>query len=447
MLTASKSEQNGEPTVYDSKDYKKTRLAYIGECTFEYFIHLLVADSFLAILLNHFGFSDSLIGIVSSLVSFSFLFKLLSIVLVKKIHSVKFASIICHALSSLFFMSLFLIPFVNITGNFRTVMVMSMVVMGYLFNYLVVSVIYKWAAVYIDPKGRARYGATKEKTSLITGIVFSFTMGYAIDKFTESGNVKGAFLFIAMGILLAGILDFICLLIMKNPEEAANTPNTHTGVPISESIKVIFKSKKFLAVVTMSFFASFAAYLTTSFMGIYKTKDLAISMTVIQLINISGVLTRFFVSTPIAKFSDKTSYARGARLGYTISLISYIFLVFTSPKCWWLIIFYTLLHSAAAAGTGQNLYNIVFDCVDEKYFVHASAFKSAIAGIGGFCASFVGGAILNKIQENGNRIFGIEMHAQQFLAIITATLIFLLILFIKFVVEKVLAEDTQEKEN
>lgn len=70
--------------IYNNYKYKQSRKAYIVQCTAEYFITLLVADAFLANLLTSIGISDALTGIISSFISFAFLFQLLSILLVKK---------------------------------------------------------------------------------------------------------------------------------------------------------------------------------------------------------------------------------------------------------------------------------------------------------------------------------------------------------------------------
>ena len=122
-----------EATLYDTKEYKRTRTAYVWESTFEYLIALLVGDSFLAMLLNHLGFSDSMIGIISSLISFSFLFQLLSILVVQKIMNVKRVSLICHALSSIFFMLLFLVPFMDLPEKLRPIIIISSILLAYLF--------------------------------------------------------------------------------------------------------------------------------------------------------------------------------------------------------------------------------------------------------------------------------------------------------------------------
>ena len=75
---------------YNSMEYKRSRAAYMAQCTFEYFISLLVADAFLAKLLTSLGISDSMVGIISSFISIAFIIQLMSIFLVRtKISSKK----------------------------------------------------------------------------------------------------------------------------------------------------------------------------------------------------------------------------------------------------------------------------------------------------------------------------------------------------------------------
>jgi hypothetical protein len=61
---------------FNTTQYKRSRGAYMAQCTFEYFVALVVSDAFLATLLSYMGFSDSVIGIISSLISVAFLFQL-----------------------------------------------------------------------------------------------------------------------------------------------------------------------------------------------------------------------------------------------------------------------------------------------------------------------------------------------------------------------------------
>ena len=59
---------NTQNEIFESRAYKRSRAAYKWECTFEYFVALLVGNTFLAKLLTYLGFSESETGIISSLI-------------------------------------------------------------------------------------------------------------------------------------------------------------------------------------------------------------------------------------------------------------------------------------------------------------------------------------------------------------------------------------------
>lgn len=68
---------------FNSQEYKRSRGAYMAQCTVEYFVSLLVTDAFLAKLLTSIGISDALTGIISSFITLAFVIQLLSIFLVR----------------------------------------------------------------------------------------------------------------------------------------------------------------------------------------------------------------------------------------------------------------------------------------------------------------------------------------------------------------------------
>ena len=90
----------------------------------------------------------------------------------------------------------------------------------------------------------------------------------------------------------------------------------------------------------------------------------------------------------------------------------------------------------SGAGTNANLNNITYNYVDAQYFIQASAIKNSIGGLCGFGASLLGGAILSRIQANGNSLFGIHVYGQQVLATLSFLLMIVTILFVRFVIEK-----------
>ena len=171
-------------------------------------------------------------------------------------------------------------------------------------------------------------------------------------------------------------------------------------------------------------------------MGVYKTKDLLLTVGTVQIINIAGCLIRACFSKPIARYADKRTYAAGIKLGMAIAAVGYLINIFTTPSLWFLVIFYTIIYNVSCAGTSQNLINVTYNYVDRKYFVQASAIKASLSGLCGFGASMLGSRILDAVQKNGNTVFGFTVYGQQILSAISLTIVLFGILFVKLVMEK-----------
>lgn len=421
--------------IYNTHEYKQSRKAYIAQCAFEYFIMLLVADAFLANLLTSIGISDSYIGVISSFISFAFLFQLLSIFLVKKITNTKKTVITFSCMSQLLFMCIYLIPFMPISKLLKTVLVACFILFAYISNYMTGGVLFKWANSFVKPTRRAEYSAVKEMISLVSGTVFILVMGFVIDWFADIGNVNGGFLFVACVMLILNICNFISLMLIKN-----NNKNENEGKIDKSSFDQVIKNtlgnKNFRSVIIMTVLANTAQYMTVGFLGTFKTKDLAISIGLIQVINIIGNIGRIAISVPFGKFSDKRSYAVGMRYAYILVTIAFLVLCFTTPASWWLIIIYTVLYNISFAGSNQNSFNIVYSYVDSKYMVQAMAIKNSIGGLCGFLISLLAGRILAYVQSNGNMFLGIHMYGQQLLAAISVAISLLTVLYIRLVIEK-----------
>lgn len=422
--------------IYNTKEYKRSRIAYAMQCTFEYFVMLLVADAFLANLLSNMGISDALTGIISSFISFAFLFQLMSIFLVTKIKNTKKTVIILNCLSQVLFMIMYLVPFMPFSKGIKTVLVVCAILFAYITNYTVNGVLYKWANSFVEPTKRAEYSAGKEMMSLLSGIGFTLIIGHIIDRYNDIGNVEGGFLFIALAMLILNICNFFSLMAIKKDSIVMEIETIEETPSFAEVIKNTLGNKNFVSVVVMTVMWYTARYMTLGFLGVFKTKDLAISVGMVQVINIAGQLARFLISKPFGRFSDKTSFAIGIRWAFMIEALAYLACMFTAPKTWWCIVIYTVLYNVSMAGSNQNSFNIVYSYVDSKYIVQAMAIKNSIGGICGFLASLLGGKILDLIQKRGNNFFGIHIYGQQLLAAISLIILSMTVIYVHYVIEK-----------
>ena len=119
------------------KSLKRSRLMYIIEAALEYFFTMMVAGSFLATLTKELGLTDSLTGVLSSVVSLGCLFQLLSL-LIRPKKAKKLVMILSMANQTLFTL-LYIIPVINISPIVKTVLFVTFIVVAYflcLFKFL-----------------------------------------------------------------------------------------------------------------------------------------------------------------------------------------------------------------------------------------------------------------------------------------------------------------------
>ncbi len=424
--------------IFDSREYKTSRRAYSAQCMFEYFISLLSTDAFLAKLLKDIGLSDALTGIVSSIISFAFLFQLMSIPLVGRIKSVKKSMIGLDTASQVLFAAMYLIPFLPFGVNAKAAAVTVTVILAYLTLYLNSSICYKWGNSFVSPDGRGLFSAIKEMVSLLGGMFFTLGAGLITDRFESRNNLHGAFVFLSAAMLVICVFNFICLYLMKDIQLS----ESKTRKSLKKTAVVLFKNKKCRDVVILTSAAEIAKYITIGFMGTYKTGELGFSVGQIQLINIASNLGRFAVSRPFGIYSDKKSYADGYFLGTIILLAAFITGIFISPKTRFLIIVFMMLYNISAAGTGQNTFSMMYKAVDDEYIMPAMSVSNSARGILGFCASLVGSAILTRVQNNGNSVCGAAVYGQQILCAVSAILTAAVLIFNK----KMISNKERERE-
>ena len=263
---------------FQSPEYRRSRNAYTMECAFEYFVAILVSDSVLPYLLTNVGMPDALTGITTSIVSLSFLFQLFAVAVAPLVRNTKRFATLLHCVGQLFFMMIYLVPFLPVSAEHRHVLIIVCLIIAYFGNYLVTNIIYKWGNSFVHPHNRGVFGATKEVISLLSGMAVSLAVGFAMDAFEKANNPKGAFLFAAIGIFAFVVCDFVCLILIKNECRDETVPVEH--VPMREVLSNTVGNKNFRSVILFSILWNCAAYTSIGFLGPYRLKELAFSMSV-----------------------------------------------------------------------------------------------------------------------------------------------------------------------
>lgn len=425
---------NATQPDYGCKAYKRSRKAYAMECTFEYFVSLLVTDAFLAKVLLSIGMSPGAIQPVATLIALSQLFQLFSIFVVQRITNVKRFVIPIHMAGQLFFMLLYFVPFMPFAKEYKSVIAVSCIMIAYFGNYFVTNIIYNWGNSYVSPTWRGLFGAKKETLSLLSGIFPTLIIAYAMDAFERNDNLEGGFLFAAIGILIFCISDFVCLMLIKN--DVKPRERIQKSEPIGVVMKKLSKIRGFWYILILTVLWNVGIYTTVGSLGTYKVEELGFDMWPVTWIAIGGCLARAALSRPFGKYADKHSRSKALILAMLMAVASFAVNIFTTPDSKYLIIVHTLLYSACFAGIGVNMLNIVYSFVPSEYFVEVSAIKNCVGGVCGFLASFVAGQFVDYMIARGNHLFGIRVYAQQILSLVSVVVIVSAILFTKFVLEK-----------
>ena len=419
--------------IYNSPAYRRSRVAYYIQCVTEYLVTLLVADAFLAKLLKHVGMADATVGIVSSITSLAFLAQLFTILLMRRVKNVKRTVILFDVCSMLCFMMTYLLPFLPIGREVRTVLLFASIGSGFALKYLQLNLYYKWGNSFVSPKKRGVFTARNNVISLAVGLVFSFVIGYVVDASERTGRIEAAFLIIAIVIAALTVLDLVMLLLIRpySVEDAIRQQK-----PLCDVLKNTLGNRSFRNVVIMITLYDVARYLTIGFLGTFKTQELLYSVGAIQIINIAANLLRCLLQGPMGRWSDRTSFAHVYRMGLWICAGAFLLLMFTTSRTRWMVIGYTVLYNVSMAGIASNANNMTYSYVPIDYFVQAQAIRSSIAGTAGFLASLIGSRILAAVQEHGNSVFGVPVYGQQVLALISLAILLIAIVFAKRVVEK-----------
>ena len=414
--------------MYSSKKYKISRNAYTAECAFEYFVSLIVADSFLARLLTHLGMSDSAVGIISSLISLSFLFQLFTVPVLRKIKKKKNFSLFFHILGQLSFGLIYLIPFIDTGEKEKKAICVIFILLAYFGNYFVNSYIYYLGNSYVSPDKLGIFSGRKEMISLLSGVFIQLVSGLAVDRFIDSGNTEGAFIFCSVSVFLYSAFDLITLILISNRDK--ETDNSESP-PLSEILQNTLGKKDYRKVLYYTCIYKAAMYAVVGFVGTYKLNELGMSMTKIQVINIAACLGRFAFSPLFGKYSDKHSFISGSVPGLAVMALSQVALMFTIKSTAVLVIVYTVLYNISLAGTHSNSLNMTYNVASEKYFSEALAIKNALSGLVGFFSSVICGKILSAFQAKERTLAGLTVYGQQLLALIGLLLTVIALIYLK----------------
>lgn len=404
---------------------QKGQLMYIFEAALEYLISILVAGSFLATLTSELGFSDSLTGILSSIISLGCLFQMLSLFLRRK--KVKRFIIFMSITNQLMFMLLYVVPVFTFSKEIKTVIFVITIVLAYLIYNFAHPKKIGWLMSLVDNEHRGRFTATKEIISLLAGMGFSYVMGALVDYFSAKGDIKTALILSAIVIFCLMLLHTATLLFTPEPEMPQMQEKS-----IGAAVQELLNNKNVIHVTIIFILYYISTYVATPFYGTYLIHELALSLKVVSLLTIISSMVRISFSRFWGSYADKTSFTNMIQKCLLVLGFGYLCAALAVPKNGLLMFaLYYIFHGAALGGINSALINLVFDYVSVDKRSDSLAICQAGSGLMGFIATLLASPLVSSIQKQGNHFLGIHIYAQQVVSIISCFITFVIIIYIR----------------
>lgn len=412
--------------------YRQSRVMYILEAAFEYFISILVVGAYLAKLTTELGISDSTTGILNSLTTLGCSLQILAIFFWGNKRAKRHVTVL-HTINQLCFTLVYVIPFINIPQGAKIAIFAVLLLGGHIINNIVQSPKTNWFMSLVDDNKRGRFTANKEIISLIGGMIFSFVMGTVMDHYEAKGDVKGAFIVCGITLFVLTLLHSSTLFLSREKAPLGERDTSRKAL-----ISDLLKDKSFIKIIMVSVLWNVAHYVSTPFFGTYQIKELGFSMAYISILSAAYAICRALFSRPLGKFADKHSFAKMLNICFAAVFIGFVVNIFTVPsngKVFYVI--YYMLYAIGMAGINSGEINLIYERVSKEKRVCALALKNSIAGIAGFVTTLISGLLIDKIQADGNTFLGLNVYAQQVVSAISAVLVIGIIIYLNTVVKKI----------
>lgn len=403
----------------------RAKQMYIWQAAFEHLIALLVSGSFFATLTKELGFSDSVTGILSSVISLGCLFQLLSLLI--RCRRTKKMVIAMSIANQLLFAALYAVPFLCKDSAAKAVAFIGIILLAYLLYNIAHPKKIAWLMSFVEDSSRGIFTANKEIISLLCGMAFSFLMGNLMDHYAGRGDTKVVLLLSAGVILLISILHTATMLFVPQRDVSVTEPQN-----IRDSVAGVARSKKVLTVAAVFILYKVAHHIATPFYGSYQINELGFSLVYTAFLSTVGSIARILFSRMWGKYADRHSFAQAMEKCLGVLILAYLCIVFTTPQTGKVtFLLYCILNGIAMGGINNAMINLVFDNTPPKKRSDALAICQSAAGLFGFLTTLAVSPVVAHIQQNNNQLFGKTVYAQQLLSLIATALAVMTVIFIR----------------
>jgi Na+/melibiose symporter-like transporter len=257
-----------------------------------------------------------------------------------------------------------------------------------------------------------------------------------VDHFKAAGNELGGLTILRAAAVILALVD---IYFMNKLSEFYND-NSRDSASIKDILISPFKETKYLITVAIVCLWSFSANTPGPFYSIYLLKDLKVSYSYINVINMLNIPI-VILTTPVwAKIIDRTSWFKTLCISMGFYSLYYVGLAFVTENT--LILYPVSVIFAFVMASGINLVfsNIPYINIPEKNQTNAIGFYSSMNNLAALISVSLSREFIKKTENLKISIFGIGMQNKQYIVLITAVLM-LLAVGVIFILQKKAGEN------
>ena len=408
-----------------TEPYRGSRVSHVLDAAFEYFQSILLASTYLAQLTSSLGISDSLTGILSSIIALGGTFRIASVYLFPR-QPVKKRVMVFEARNQLLAIALYLIPLWDVPSGVGVVLFAVLLISHYVMLNVCFPAKVGWMMGLVDDRKRGRFTAVKEMISLISGVAFTYAMGSVVDHYEALGAPKDAFRTCVWVLIALFVIRMVLLTICREK------PAPEASRAASGGMRAILRQPVMRRLVGLNVLIYIAQYVTTPFLGTYQVNELGFSMTFVALLSFVYSAVRIVASFFLGSYADKKGFAAMMQICVLLMGLAFGVNIFTAPGNG--KIMFTLhysLYAMAMGGLNSGATNLVFDYAPPEQRSAALAVYSSVGGLAGFLTTLAVSPLVSYIQSAGNHLFGMTVYAQQLTSAVSLVMTLLLMFYMQ----------------
>ncbi len=400
----------------------------------------LVGGNFFTGFLLILNADDAFIGLITVIMMAGNLLQVLSPLLLERFLSRKRLLISIRIIIHIFNIVLIgLIPYLGFTDNIKLAVVVVIQLSVSLMNSISSPGFSVWHIKSIPEGIRSKYFSMLTVSNSIFINTLILTASAIADKFKSTGDALQGLLILRIIALAFMGLDIYFLFRVKEYPNVQDSEFTKIGNILLST----FKDKKYMRTIWISCLWSFTANIPGPFFSIYLLKDLGVSYSYINVINMLNIPVLILLTPFWARRIQHTSWFETLSVSMGFYLISYIGLSFVNATTMFLYPVFMIFAFIFAPGITLTLANIPYINIPENNQTRYISFFSAMNSLAALIAITLSRKFILSTAALRFNLLGIEMQNKQYVLLITALLMLMAVITISYLRKSV--EDKTEK--